>query len=75
MLDSLFDQHGTIRMVGNAHNFKVGADYFLDKKNTLGVIVNGTFADPTITNYSHTVISNTTTNTVDRILIADNSSD
>ncbi len=74
VLDSLFDQHGTIRMVGNANNFKVGADYFLDKKNTLGIIVNGTLSDPTMTNYSHTVISNTTTNTVDRILIADNSS-
>ena len=73
VLDSLFDQHGTIRMVANAHNFKVGADYFLDKKNTLGVIVNGTFADPKTTNYSETPISNTTTNTVDRILIADNS--
>ena len=74
VLDSLFDQHGTIRMVGNAHNFKIGADYFLDKKNTIGVIVNGTLADPTMTNYSYTVISNTTTNSVDRILIADNSS-
>ena len=74
VLDSLFDQQGTIRMVGNAHNFKIGADYFIDKKNTLGVIVNGTLADPTMTNYSHTVISNTTTNSIDRILIADNSS-
>jgi len=74
ILDSLFDQHGTMRMVGNAHNFKVGADYFLSKKNTLGVIVNGTLANPTMSNYSHTVISNTTTNTIDRILIADNSS-
>jgi hypothetical protein len=46
VLDSLFDQHGTIRMVANAHNFKVGADYFIDKKNTVGVIVNGTLADP-----------------------------
>jgi hypothetical protein len=74
VLDSLFDQHGSFRMIGNAHNFKVGADYFLNKKNTFGVIVNGTLADPSITNYSHTIISNTTTNTVDRILIADNSS-
>lgn len=74
ILDSLFDQHGSFRMVGNAHNFKFGADYFLDKKNTLGVIVNGTLANPRISNYSYTVISNTTTNTVNRILIADNSS-
>jgi hypothetical protein len=74
VLDSLFDQHGSFRMVGKAHNFKFGVDYFLNKKNTLGVIVNGTLADPTIANYSHTVISNTTTNVVNRILIADNKS-
>lgn len=74
VLDSLFDQKGTIRMVNASHNFKLGADYFVNKKNTLGVIVNGTMADPTVTNYGRTVISNTTTNTVNRILIADNSS-
>src|SRR6185503_7394924 len=45
ILDSLFDQHGSFRMIGNTHNFKFGADYFIDKKNTLGVIVNGTLAD------------------------------
>src|SRR6187399_2920254 len=73
VLDSLFDQHGTIRTFANAHNFKVGADYFIDKKNTVGVIVNGTFAEPKTTNYSETPISNTITNKVDRILIADNS--
>ncbi len=74
VLDSLFDQHSNIRMVGNSHNFKFGADYFLNKKNTIGVIITGTFADPSITNDSHTDISNTTTNTVNRILIADNES-
>src|SRR5436190_2147564 len=73
VLDSLFEQQGTIRMVANAHNFKAGADYFLNKKNTIGVIVNGTFADQKITNNSETPISNTTTNKVDGILVADNS--
>ena len=75
VLDSLFDQRGNFRMVGNAHNFKVGADYFIDKKSTLGIIVNGTIANPSVTNYSRTAISNTTTNTVHRILVADNSSE
>jgi iron complex outermembrane recepter protein len=75
LLDSLFDQAGRIRQVGNAHNFKIGADYFLNKKNTIGLMVNGTIANPSITNYSKTYISNSTTGVVDRILIADNSSD
>ena len=36
-------------------------------------MVNGIFADPTSNSNSRTFISNTTTDTVDRILIADNS--
>lgn len=75
VLDSLFDQRGTIRQVGRAHNFKVGADYSINKKNSIGVMLNGTLADPEFSNYSKTLISNSTTNTVDRILIADNKND
>jgi iron complex outermembrane receptor protein len=75
VLDSLFDQQGSIRMVANAHNYKAGVDYFIDKKNTIGVIVNGTISNPSITNYSHTAISNTSTGTVNRLLVADNSND
>ncbi|MBI3139819.1 MAG: TonB-dependent receptor [Sphingobacteriales bacterium] len=75
VLDSLFDQRGTIRQLGRAHNFKAGADYFINKKSTIGVMLNGTLADPEFSNYSKTYISNSTTNTVDRILIADNSND
>ncbi|HSU29020.1 MAG TPA: outer membrane beta-barrel family protein [Chitinophagaceae bacterium] len=73
ILDSLFDQAGTIYDLRKSHNFKIGADYFLDKKNTIGVTVNGVLADPTSNTSNRTVISNTTTNTVDRILLAENS--
>ena len=74
VLDSLFDQQGTILDLRKAHNFKVGVDYFLNKKNTIGVMVNGILADPTSSSDTRTFISNTTTNTVDRILIANNTS-
>ncbi|MBD0295582.1 MAG: TonB-dependent receptor, partial [Flavisolibacter sp.] len=72
LLDSLFDQTGTIFDVRRSHNFKIGADYFINKKNTIGVMVNGVFADPTSTINSRTVISNAAATSVDRILIADN---
>ena len=72
VLDSLFDQQGTILDVRKSHNFKIGADYFLNKKNTIGVMVNGILADPASTSTSRTSISNVTTNTVDRILVAEN---
>ncbi|MDQ3843561.1 MAG: outer membrane beta-barrel protein, partial [Bacteroidota bacterium] len=72
LLDSLFEQSGTVFDVRRSHNFKVGADYFINKKNTIGVMVNGVFADPTSTTNSRTVISNAAATSVDRILIADN---
>jgi iron complex outermembrane receptor protein len=73
-LDTLFDQHGTMTNKNKGHNFKAGVDYFINKKSTLGVIVNGTFAEPQMANYGRTPISYIPTNTVNRILIADNRS-
>lgn len=72
--DSLFNQTGLITMDNESHNFKAGMDYFIDKKNTIGVIVNGTLSDPGVNNQSATPISYIPTNTVDRILKADNTS-
>ncbi|MEP7141830.1 MAG: outer membrane beta-barrel family protein, partial [Ferruginibacter sp.] len=72
--DSLFDQKSTILMKNESSNFKAGMDYFISSKSTIGVIVNGTISHPSITNKSTTPISYTPTKTVDRILVADNSS-
>ncbi|MEO7766873.1 MAG: outer membrane beta-barrel protein, partial [Ferruginibacter sp.] len=72
--DSLFNQNGLITMKNKSHNFKVGADYFIDAKNTIGVIVNGTISDPTINNRGVTPITYLPSKTVNRILVADNSS-
>lgn len=73
ILDSLFDQSGSILDLRRSHNFKIGADYFLNKKNTIGVMVNGIISNPISTTASKTFISNERTNSIDRILIADNS--
>ena len=72
VLDSLFDQQGTIFDKRKAHNFKVGADYFINKKTTVGIMVNGVIASPTSITHGKIYISNTTTNTLNRILIAEN---
>jgi iron complex outermembrane recepter protein len=72
LLDSLFDQAGTILDTRKSHNYKIGADYFINKKNTIGVMVNGILSDPTSNSDGKTAISNTTSNTVDRILVANN---
>jgi len=73
-LDTLFDQHGTITSKNSTHNFKAGLDYFINKKSTIGVMANGSFADNEISNYSRTPISYIPDNELAKILVADNSS-
>lgn len=74
VLDTLFDQKGRMVYDNLSHNVKLGADYTLDKKSSIGVLVNGTVADPKATNMSRTAISYIPTGVVDRILAADNTS-
>ena len=71
-LDTLFDQGGTMRFSGHSQNFKLGADYFINRFHTIGVIVNGNLTENTFSNYSRTPISYIPTGVVDRILVADN---
>lgn len=73
--DTSFAQKGTMSVNNVSHNFKLGADFFLNKQSTIGVMVNGTLATPEIDNYSRTPIVYIPTGTTDRILIADNSSE
>ncbi len=71
-LDTLFDQHSTIRNTNNSHNFKAGLDYFVNKKNTLGIMVNGTFSDNSFKTNSSTPISYIPTGQPVRLLVANN---
>jgi iron complex outermembrane recepter protein len=74
-LDTLFDQKGQLNFKNNSHNFKVGADYTINKRSTIGLMANGTLADISMDNRSRTPISYIPTKVVDRILIADNTND
>ncbi|QEC67558.1 outer membrane beta-barrel protein [Panacibacter ginsenosidivorans] len=71
-LDTLFDQHATMTFRNNSHNFKAGADYYINSKNTVGVMVNGNLTDFTLGNDSRTDISYQPTKLADRLLIANN---
>jgi iron complex outermembrane recepter protein len=75
VVDSIFDQRGTMLDTRRAHNFKAGADFFLDKKNTLGIMVNGIISDPLSTSHTQTDISNISSSTPDRILVAESVND
>ncbi|HEY2727708.1 MAG TPA: outer membrane beta-barrel family protein, partial [Parafilimonas sp.] len=73
-LDTIFDQHSKMLFDNNSHNFKAGMDYFINNRNTIGVMVNGNLSSPHFSNQSSTVITYQPTNTVDKILKADNKS-
>jgi len=75
VLDTLFDQKSVTRHRANNHNFKVGADYFLNPRNTIGVIYNGTLADIQFANSSRTPISYIPTQQVNRLLVANNTNE
>ena len=74
LADSLFDQKNLLIVDMKTHNLKAGIDYTLNKKSILGVMVNGSFTDPTFNSRSATPISYIPTGTVNRILIAENHS-
>ncbi len=71
-LDTLFDQNSALLVKYTSHGFKTGLDYFINKKSTLGVLVTGNIADPTISNNGKTTISYIPTGIVDRLLLANN---
>lgn len=54
--DTYFMQAGTSRRKQQNNNFKAGLDYFIDKKNTVGVLVNGYFNHGTEASINNTLI-------------------
>ncbi len=71
--DSIFDGHSGLNFKANSHNFKAGADFTVNKRTTLGVMVNGTLSDQEITNLAKTNIYYKPTHTLAKSLVADNS--
>ena len=72
-LDTVFDQRNTITWKGNSHNIKTGVDYFLNSKQTIGVMMNGNYSKNDISSYSRTDISYQPTGEYVKKLVADNS--
>ncbi|WP_262915085.1 outer membrane beta-barrel protein [Niabella ginsengisoli] len=68
--DSVFDQFANQVNDLKSHNFKAGLDYFINDKNTLGVLVNGSISDFVENNDGEMTIAPQSTGVVDRILKA-----
>ncbi len=70
-IDSIFDQTNTITNYNKgSHNFKAGMDYFINKKSTIGVVVNGNVSDNKTLTDGPMKISYIPTGMVDRLVIA-----
>lgn len=74
ILDTLFDQKSTITVNPVSNTFRAGLDYFINKKNTIGILINGNYTDGTLHSASKTPIYYYPTAAVTRILDAGSSS-
>ncbi|MFI5130526.1 MAG: TonB-dependent receptor domain-containing protein [Chitinophagales bacterium] len=71
-LDTIFDQKNNIISKSQSHGFKAGLDYFVNKKSTLGVLINGNVNNNNTVTDSRTEIIYKPTGIVDRVLHANN---
>ncbi|HEY1113266.1 MAG TPA: TonB-dependent receptor, partial [Chitinophagaceae bacterium] len=72
VLDSLFDQNSDMTFSNSSHNFKAGADYTINKKSSIGALINGSFSAPVMSNSSRTGIVYQPTGLLHRTLVAAN---
>ncbi len=72
--DSSFTQRNLMTNKNESHGFKAGVDYYATAKSTFGVMVNGNVSDNSFVNNSRTQIAYMPSKLVDRLLIANNSS-
>ncbi|UEG51054.1 TonB-dependent receptor family protein [Ferruginibacter lapsinanis] len=71
-LDTLFDLVTKRRVLSTSSGFKAGVDYFINPKNTIGFLINGSLFHSTPNSYSTTPITYIPGGTVNKILISDN---
>jgi iron complex outermembrane receptor protein len=72
VLDTIFNNNLNMIMLNKSHVFKTGADFFIDKKNIFGILVNGNLSENSFNNNSRTLISYKPTGMVDRMLLTNN---
>lgn len=71
-LDTQFIQRSTFLSTRTTHTYKAGADWLINKKSTLGLLINGSSGTETIQTASATPIVYLPTNQTSRILQANN---
>lgn len=71
LVDSAFNQFGVMKDNSQTVNLKLGADWFLNREHTVGLLINGNFSQSALTNDSYTTIAPLASRPT-RILRADN---
>ena len=74
-LDTVFQGKNNMLFEGQSHNYKAGADYTINKKNTIGIMVNGSNNNFDMMSSNRTSITYNPTKITDRILNAGNNND
>jgi hypothetical protein len=70
--DTLLLQQDVLVTNTVSQTYHAGLDYFLNKKSTLGILINGTLTTDSFRSNSNTQIIYSPTNTTNRLLVADN---
>ncbi len=69
--DTFFHQTNTLKSYNHGtHNFKAGADFFINDKSTFGAVINGNISDNTVTTSGPLNFIYVPTNTLTKILNA-----
>lgn len=66
--DSIFNQFSQMTGSRVSHNFKAGMDFFINKKNTIGIMANGNISNNEMNNDGPMTIAAKATGIVDRLL-------
>lgn len=74
-VDSSFDQNSVMKNKNKTHGFKAGLDYYVSKRSTVGVMVNGNLNDNSMRSLSVTDIVYMPSKQLERLLVANNTSD
>jgi iron complex outermembrane receptor protein len=75
VLDTLFDQRNEVNVKVRGNNFKTGLDYYISKKKTFGILLNGNIGHNTILTAANTPISYIPTGHLERTLVAGGEND
>ncbi len=70
--DTLYDQVNVMKSDDKSYNVKGGIDYFINNKNTIGVMANGNFAQTNWASNGRSVVSYVPTNIYRYDLVANN---